>query len=80
LYRALGSFACLIVEQAGAVILFLGDAWGLCAVGVGMMASFLFMMSGAWLLLVGVEVHDPRPVPTDQGVHAQRTVKEAEAL
>ncbi len=55
LLRALGSFACLVTEQGGAVALFLGATWGLYIVGVGMMASFVFMVSGAWLLLVGVE-------------------------
>ena len=52
---ALGSFGCLVTEQAGAAILFFGAAWGLYVVGLGMMASFVFMVSGAWLLLVGVE-------------------------
>jgi modulator of FtsH protease len=55
LLRAIGSFACLVTEQAGAVALFLGATWGLYVVGFGMMASFVFMVSGAWLLLVGVE-------------------------
>ncbi len=55
LLRAIGSFACLVVEQLGAVALFLGGIWGLYVVGLGMMASFVFMVSGAWLLLVGVE-------------------------
>jgi hypothetical protein len=30
------------------------DAASWHAVGVGMMASFVFMVSGAWLLIVGV--------------------------
>jgi hypothetical protein len=55
LLRALGSFACLVIEQLGAAALFLGATWGLYIVGLGMMASFVFMVSGAWLLLVGVE-------------------------
>ena len=55
LLRAIGSFACLVTEQLGAVILFVGGIWGLYIVGLGMMASFVFMVSGAWLLLVGVE-------------------------
>ena len=55
LLRAIGSFACLMTEQLGAVALFLGGVWGLYVVGLGMMASFVFMVSGAWLLLVGVE-------------------------
>ncbi|MGO9900885.1 MAG: hypothetical protein ACLP0J_14605, partial [Solirubrobacteraceae bacterium] len=52
LFRTLGYAACLIIEQTGAAILFFGHTWGLYAVGVGMMASFLFIVSGAWLLLV----------------------------
>jgi hypothetical protein len=63
LFRTLGYAACLIVELTGAVILFFGHAWGLYAVGVGMMASFLFIVSGAWLLLVGVESQARRPLP-----------------
>jgi hypothetical protein len=54
LWRSIGSFACLVVEQAGAVVLFFGGAWGLYVVGLGMMSSFIFMVTGAWLLLVGV--------------------------
>jgi len=61
LMRAVGSFACLVVEQVGAVILFEGGAWGLYLVGLGMMASFFFMVTGAWLLLVGVESSQPAP-------------------
>ncbi|TMD04466.1 MAG: hypothetical protein E6J01_12940 [Chloroflexi bacterium] len=54
LLRTLGSFACLVLEQTGALILFVGSAWGLYLVGIGMMSSFIFMVTGAWLLLVGV--------------------------
>jgi len=58
LWRTIGSFSCLVLEQAGAVVLYTGDARGLYAVGVGMMASFVFMVSGAWLLIVGVRRED----------------------
>src|SRR5713226_7619773 len=54
LLRTLGSFACLLLEEAGAIVLFFGHAWGLYIVGLGMMSSFIFMVTGAWLLLVGV--------------------------
>src|SRR5713101_4633204 len=54
LLRTLGSFACLVLEQIGALILFAGSVWGLYVVGIGMMSSFIFMVTGAWLLLVGV--------------------------
>jgi modulator of FtsH protease len=63
LSRTLGYAACLIIEQTGAAILFFGHTWGLYAVGVGMMASFLFIVSGAWLLLVGVDSPARRPAP-----------------
>ncbi|HKW73861.1 MAG TPA: hypothetical protein VJQ08_13685 [Candidatus Dormibacteraeota bacterium] len=58
LLRALGSFACLVAEQLGAAAFFVGAAWGLYVVGLAMMASFVFMISGAWLLLVGVGAHE----------------------
>jgi modulator of FtsH protease len=54
LWRTIGSFACLVLEQIGAVILFSGNPAGLYLVGLGMMSSFIFMVTGAWLLLVGV--------------------------
>jgi modulator of FtsH protease len=58
LLRAVGSFACLLLEQAGAVVLFFGFSWGLYVVGLGMMSSFIFMVTGAWLLLVGVGMQE----------------------
>ena len=54
LWRTIGSFSCLVIEQAGALALFFGNAGGLYVVGIGMMASFIFMVTGAWLLIVGV--------------------------
>jgi len=61
--RTLGYAACLLIEQAGAVILFFGQTWGLYAVGVGMMLSILFIVSGAWLLLVAVDSPARRASP-----------------
>jgi hypothetical protein len=55
LFRTLGYAVCLVVEEAGAAILFFRHTAGLYLVGVGMMVSFLFIVSGAWLLLVAVE-------------------------
>src|SRR5256886_191929 len=54
LWRTIGSFACLVIEQLGAVVLFTGDARGLYAVRVRMVSFFVLMVSGAWLLIVGV--------------------------
>jgi hypothetical protein len=55
--RTLVAFGCLVTEQLGAVILFLGAGWGLYVVGLGMLSSFVVIVTGAWLLLVGVEPH-----------------------
>src|SRR6202158_1488597 len=41
LLRAVGSFACLVLEQVGAVVLFFGSSWGLYVVVLGMMSSFI---------------------------------------
>lgn len=60
LVRGVGSFATLVLEQVGAVILFAGAASGLYVVAVGMLSSFVFMVTGAWLLLVGVEATQAR--------------------
>ena len=57
--RTVGSFVCLLVEQAGALVFFFGAAWGLYVVGLGMLGSFVFMVTGAWLLLVGVGTKAP---------------------
>jgi hypothetical protein len=48
-----------VIEQAGALALFFGNAGGLYAVGIGIMASFVFMVTGAWLLIVGVRREEP---------------------
>jgi hypothetical protein len=58
LLRAIGSFVCLVLEQVGAVILFFGSTWGLYVIALGMMSSFIFMVTGAWLLLVGVGMRE----------------------
>jgi hypothetical protein len=52
--RTAGSTACYVTEMLGAVILFLGSALGLYLIGVAMISIFVFTISGAWLLLVGV--------------------------
>jgi hypothetical protein len=60
--RSLIAFGCLVTEQLGAVVLFLGAGWGLYMIGVGMLSSFVVIVTGAWLLLVGVE----SPAQVDQ--------------
>jgi len=53
-YRTAGGTACYLAEMLGAVVLFLGNAAGLYIVSVAMVSNFFFMISGSWLLLVGV--------------------------
>jgi hypothetical protein len=53
-YRTLGSSVCYLTEMLGALALFLGSAVGLYVAAVAMVSNFYFMISGSWLLLVGV--------------------------
>jgi hypothetical protein len=52
--RTAGGTACYVTEMVGAVVLFVGSSFGLYVVGVAMVANFFFMISGSWLLLVGI--------------------------
>jgi hypothetical protein len=54
IYRTVGGTTCYFAEMIGAVMLFLGSAAGLYVVAVAMVSNFFFMISGSWLLLVGV--------------------------
>src|SRR5262245_26309353 len=59
LYRTIGGTACYVAEMLGAVALLLGNGVGLYVVAVAMVSNFFFMISGSWLLLVGVSREDP---------------------
>src|SRR5260370_32606579 len=61
LWRTIGNFACLVTEQAGALALFFGNVGGLYVVGIGMMASFIFMVTRAWLLVIAVRRQEAAP-------------------
>src|SRR5260370_31399183 len=58
LLRAIGRFPCLLLEQPGALVLFFRFSFGLYAVPFALMPSFIFMATGAWLLLVGVGMQE----------------------
>lgn len=47
--------ACYVVEIIGAVVLILGQITGLYVASVAMIANVAFFISGAWLLMVGVQ-------------------------
>jgi len=53
-YRLLGINACFVVEIGGGALLVAGIVVGLYVVALAIIANFYFMISGAWLLLIGV--------------------------
>lgn len=55
--RTGGSIACYSAEMSGAIALFAGSPAGLYVVAAAMVANFFFMISGSWMLLIGVR-HD----------------------
>ena len=57
LWRTIGSFSCLVVEQIGAAVLFTGDARGLYAIGIGTngMAPFPIMDGATGRVLTDAE-------------------------
>jgi hypothetical protein len=56
--RMIGGVACNTIEMLGAVLLFFGIVWGLNVAAIAMVASFSFMISGSWLLLLGIRQDD----------------------
>jgi hypothetical protein len=52
--RLAGGTACYVAEVAGAVCLILGRSEGLYVAAVATIVLFGFLISGAWLLIVGV--------------------------
>jgi hypothetical protein len=52
--RILSGTSLYLIEMLGAVIFFLGSIAGLYAAVLAMVANVCYMISGAWLLVVGV--------------------------
>lgn len=48
--------ACYVVEIIGAVILVLGHIIGIYVASVAMMCNIAFFITGAWLIMVGVQL------------------------
>lgn len=61
LLRTMGSSACYFAEMGGAVLLFFGKPWGLNVAAVAMIANFVFIITGSWLLLVGIREDETPP-------------------
>src|SRR5262249_33737768 len=55
--RTLGGTACYSAEMIGAAVLIAGHLAGLYLAAVAMVANF-FMISGSWLLLIGVSTDE----------------------
>ena len=58
LLRTLGGSTCYLAEIVGAVILIAGSISGLYLSAAAIVVNFTFMISGAWLLLVGASQDD----------------------
>jgi len=56
--RTLGGTACYLAEMIGAAVLIAGYVAGLYLAAVAIVANFFFMISGSWLLLVGVSTDE----------------------
>ena len=52
--RLAGGTICYLAELAGAVLLILGNGAGLCVAAFATIILFGFLISGAWLLIVGI--------------------------
>jgi hypothetical protein len=64
LNRTVGSHICRLAQIVGGAILIAGSASGLYVAAVAIVVNFYFMISGSWLLLVGVstdETQQQRP-------------------
>ena len=52
--RLAGGTICYIAEIIGAVLLILGHNAGLYVAAIGIIVLFAFLISGAWLLMIGI--------------------------
>ena len=52
--RLAGGTVCYLVEVVGAVFLILGFDSGLLIAAIGIIVLFAFLISGAWLLMIGI--------------------------
>jgi hypothetical protein len=54
LIRTLGGSGCYLAQAVGAIVLIAGSITGLYIAAVAIVVNFFYLISGAWLLLVGV--------------------------
>jgi hypothetical protein len=66
-FRLAGGTACYIAQIAGSILIILGYVAGLYLAAVAMIIFFGYMISGAWLLLVGVHLNEAERKARDDG-------------
>ena len=52
--RLAGGTICYLAEVVGAILLMLGYSSGLYFAAIGIVVLFAFLISGAWLLMIGI--------------------------
>jgi hypothetical protein len=52
--RLAGGTICYLLEVIGAIFLILGNRSGLYIAAIGVIVLFAFLISGAWLLMIGI--------------------------
>lgn len=52
--RLAGGTLCYVAELVGAIFLILGYSLGLYIAGIAIIVLFAFLISGAWLLMIGI--------------------------
>lgn len=52
--RLAGGTLCYLAEVAGAIFLILRYSSGLYIAAIGIVVLFAFLISGAWLLMIGI--------------------------
>ncbi len=55
--RLAGATICYLAEVIGAILLILGHSAGLYVAAIATIVLFAFLISGAWLLIIGVYEH-----------------------
>jgi len=54
LFRIIGGSLCYLAQVIGSLILIVGSRTGLYIAAIGLVINFYFMVSGSWLLIVGI--------------------------
>jgi hypothetical protein len=64
--RLAGGTACYVAQVIGGLLLVLGVRAGIYVAAIGMLAFFPFLISGAWLILLGVHIGQKQLAKNDE--------------